>query len=168
MFDDDPIGKCSFELTEVCAFPPSDFEFLPSALAWEHPCWVCADIILQPLTTASREKFIYSVKFPHRWDAFTKASWNKQFWAAFVPRLHKLTGPYRDDWSRVLFECQQKLVQQLANATTLFPEPFRFIPRQQFTTVNLATVLRGNPEDYCVYWQTNFTKKVWHCGFWPQ
>jgi len=147
-----PLQQIKNEL--LFSFAPTEFEFLPGKLMWESPCWLSADIVLRPLTPASREAFLLNVLMPHRWDAFAKASWEEQLWAAFAPRLRDILGQYRNDWWKKLWGSYSFLKGQIQNVDQLFPLPFRFMKREAFAIVGLPTILKEKPETLSIYLAT--------------
>lgn len=138
-------------LGEVFTHAPTEFELLPGKLSWDAPCWLQADIILSPRTGTARAKFFLNLKMPHQWDAFAKASWEEQLWAAFSPRFHQIEGPFANDWRQELFRCYQALKHRLRKTEAVFPPPFHFAKRDEYTAVDLATILKENPETLSVY-----------------
>lgn len=151
MDDWDPIARHRCEMAEVFAHAPTEFEITPWNLVWESPCWVCADINLRPNTPATRDKFFASLSMPHKVDAFARVAWEGQLWAAISPRLAQLTGPHANDWWTVLMDCHKELKEGLKQTDSIFQQPFRFVRRQEFATVDLATILKESPENMSVY-----------------
>jgi len=139
------------ELSELFAHSPSEFDLVAGELSWESPCWLDADIILKPRSEAARAKFLSGLRMAHHWDAFAKTSWENQVWAVFIPRYQKIEGPFADAWRSALFRCFQTLTHQIQQTESLFPQPFRLYKRQEYTAVNLATIVKEDPETLSVY-----------------
>ena len=133
------------------AHAPTEFKLTPCMLSWEDPCWVHADISLVPQTPVTREEFFASLLLPNRWDAFSKVSWENLLGDAFSPYFSEIKGPHADDWIHALLNCHQELKRHLPNTQSMFPEPFHFVARQEFATVDLPTILKENPENLSVY-----------------
>jgi hypothetical protein len=138
-------------MAEVFAYAPADFELKPSKLFWDSPCWLNADLVLCPTTEATRQKFWLNLSMPHRVDAFARLSWEDQLWKAFSPRIDLVSGPHADAWWPRLMDCYENLKQGLKQTDTIFQEPFHFVRRQGFETVDLPTILKENPENLNVY-----------------
>src|ERR1039457_52911 len=151
MDDWDPIARYQYEANTVFAHAPAEFKLTPWKLSWEDPCWVHADILLAPQTPATRKEFFASLSVPHRWDAFAKVSWEDQLEEAFEPYSSQLKGPHVDDWLIALLDCHQELEKHLHDTKSLFPEPFHFVARKEFATVDLPTILKEDPENLSVY-----------------
>jgi hypothetical protein len=88
---------------------------------------------------------------PHKIDAFARLDWEEQLWNAFSPRLGLVTGPHANAWRSELYQCYEKLREELKRTDSVFQEPFRFIDRNGFTTVDLPSILRENPENMSIY-----------------
>src|SRR5256885_2186754 len=146
MDDLDPIAGSGYEMAEVFAHAPDEFELTPWGLSWDSPCWVNVDIILRPRSLATQEKFILNLRMPHHVDAFARVSWEDQLWAAFSPRLAQIAGSHSNDWFPQMMKCYQQLKEALKQKESIFPEPFRFVVRQEFVKVDLPTILKENPE----------------------
>lgn len=149
--EQDPIDRFKIDEAELFAHAPVEFEVRPMKLSWEDPCWICADISLCPRTPALREKFILNMKLSHRLDAYARKPWANQLWAAFAPQLSKIGGPYHNQWLMELLACHDEMKKELAATDSLFPQPFRFIRRQEFTKVDLSVILKAAPESLNVY-----------------
>ena len=93
----DLLAGRSFEMAEVFAFPPTDFDLMPSVF-WEPTCWLNANLVLCPKTEATREKFWINLSMPHKVDAFARLSWEDQLWKAFSPRIAQVCGPHANAW----------------------------------------------------------------------
>ena len=92
--ESDPVAGSSFEMSEVFAHAPSEFEIKPWKLTWEQPCRIHADIILSPKTSDTREKFLLNLNMPHKIDAYAREPWADQLWDAFAPRISHIMGPH--------------------------------------------------------------------------
>jgi len=147
----DPIAERGYEMAEVFAFAPAEFEMKPWKMSWESPCWVIADVILFPRTAAAREKFFLNLSMPHKVDAFARLNWEDQLWKAFSARIDHVCGPHANAWWPELMNCYQKLKEGLKKTETIFQEPFRFAGRREFVTVDLATILKEEAENLSVY-----------------
>jgi hypothetical protein len=149
--ESDPVAGSRFEMTEVFAHAPAEYEIKPWKLTWKQPCWIHADIILSPQTAATREKFLLNLNMPHRIDAYAREPWADQLWAAFAPRLSQIAGPHSAKWWDEMMSCHGKLEKHLGETETLFPQPFRFAMRKEFVTVDLAAILKASPEALNIY-----------------
>jgi hypothetical protein len=150
----DSIFAREFPMEELFAFEPAEFQLEPDSLRWESPCWLKASIVISPQSPAARGKFITNLSMLHRLDAFAKASWESQLWAAFAPRFSQIEGPYRDDWWHTLFQGYENLKQRLNETESLFPVPLRFAKRADYANVDLPTILERSPETLSLYIST--------------
>ena len=69
MNDEDPIAGRGYEMAELFAHAPTEFELRPWKLSWDAPCWLDANIVLGPRSESSREHFVFNLTMPHKIDA---------------------------------------------------------------------------------------------------
>jgi hypothetical protein len=147
----DPFEVSTFEMAEIFCHAPTEFEFKPSKLFWKDPCWIEADILLSPKSPAACQKFFTSLKMPHEVDAFGRVPLKDQLWKTFYPRLQCINGKDIQAWYSILLNCCTELTELLKHPQTVFSPPFSFAARKEFTTVDLATILKIDPDSLSVY-----------------
>lgn len=140
----------TFETKQIFAHSPSEFEFSPG-ISWERPCRIRIDLHLKPISDESQNKFVFPLLIGNWIDALSKTSLEKQFETVFWRFLDLAKGPYFDSWLNEFVKWHKVLKEQLRNPDTMFQHPLRFIRRQQFVMVDLATVLKQTPEHMEMY-----------------
>jgi hypothetical protein len=142
-------GK-EFEMAELFEHSPNDFDSTRH-VSWEDPCWLCADVVLSPRTLSLRQKFVFNLMLAQKIDAFAKTAWQTQLWVSYRKRFSLVQGPYANDWFQALMRYLDELKQSLNDTGCLFPQPCRFLRRAEFVNVDLATILKEQPEAVFAY-----------------
>ncbi len=119
-----------------------------SGMAWIPPCWIQLGLYLKPASEAAKEEFLFPLNVCYRLDAFSKISPEKQFESKFMDFLDHIET---DTWLLALNKWYPILKEQLRHPNTMFQQPFHFVSRDKFVTVDLPTVLREDPERMEVY-----------------
>lgn len=141
------------QIESILTFDPSEFRIDPPRLIWNRPCYFQFEIIFSPQSQAAWENLAGDFTLHYQVDAFAKHDILKRLWACIYDcpiRLLK-NGKFHSAWLDVFLKLYDELKKHLLNPNHYFPPPFHFVPRKNFTRVDLRTILQENPNQLDVY-----------------
>jgi hypothetical protein len=137
------------ELEHVFAHRPEEFVVKPS-VSWKPPSTIEADLHFMPVSESAKAEFGLPFLFTNPLDAFSKTNIREQLHRSYFSRYDHITDR-QSPWFSFLYESYKSVTKEIADLNKLFDPPFRFVPRDQFETVDLKRILNEPPEQTEIY-----------------
>ena len=139
-------------IEKIALHAPDEFVIGRPHFWWNPPCFFELNVLFSPKSESACNTFVEDFDLPHQIDAFSKEQMPKQLWSFFGARLQILDkGPFCRAWVDAFLKLYDELKKHLLNPNHCFPPPLHFIPRKNFTRVDLRSILQEDPNRIDVY-----------------
>lgn len=132
-------------------FDPGDFEIADIGASWRQPCWICVAIVFRASSDRSKAAFPLPMRLDFLVDLFASQLAPEQLRQQVFSNCGNLLTAGHSAWSEFSSQHLRELEAALADTSRLFNAPFRLVERWEFERVDLASVLRCDPDGMVAY-----------------